>query len=265
MSSLGILEGWLYVPLSQVQDLSALRARLTFVPKKGPDVEVVPIHLYDLSRSGYIGVPREFGLNMFRSLQIQDRTVLGGAISVPRLPDPNHPRVQNPQAQRQFMADMEGMYSVHRSYTAMAATGSGKTVCALRTAAVLGRRTLVLVHLERLMDQWCDEIESKLGVPRERIGIVQQDRCEWQDKDFSVGLLHSVVRRRYPDEFYRAYGTVIYDEVHKVGSQFFAPAVSLFPSRYRLGLSATPSARMVARRSSSGIWDPYASRARRQP
>jgi superfamily II DNA or RNA helicase len=240
----GILEGWLYVPVGRVTDLSALKQRLTFLPRKFPmpgEEPVEPIFLFDESRPGYIGVPREFGLQAFQSLQYDDRTSLGAAITVPKLPDPHHPRVRNPQAQAQFMADLRAAFDHHRSFTAVAPTGSGKTVCALNTAALLGRRTLILVHLERLMLQWQEEIIDKLGVPPERVGIVQQNRCEWQGKDFCVGLLHSVVRRDYPEAFYRAFGLVVFDEMHKVGSQFFAPAVHLFPSHYRLGLSATPT------------------------
>lgn len=243
MTNHAILAGWYYVPLSEVSSVRALRQRLTFQPRAYGNSEMPePIKMFDDSLEGFIGVPREFGLREYRHLQIDDRTVLGAPIrGVSRRPNPNHPRVQNPQAQAQFMSDLRAGFDRHRSFIAMAATGSGKTVCALNTAALLGCRTLILVHLERLMLQWRDEIADKLGVPESRIGLVQQDACEWQSKDFCVGLLHSVVRRCYPDEFYRAFGLVVYDEVHKVGSQFFAPAVSLFPSRYRLGLSATPT------------------------
>lgn len=242
MSDNAILSGWYYVPLSVVPSLADLRERLTFVPRAYDDQEPVePIRMFDESLEGYIGVPREFGLSQYRHLTVEDRTVLGAPIrGVSKRPDPNHPRVRNPAAQAQFMSDLRSGFNTHRSFVAMAATGSGKTVCALDTAASLGYRTLVLVHLERLMFQWREEIADKLGVPENRIGLVQQDTCEWEGKDFCVGLLHSVVRRKYPDAFYRAFGLVVYDEVHKVGSQFFAPAVSLFPSRYRLGLSATP-------------------------
>jgi superfamily II DNA or RNA helicase len=241
MTERAFLTGWLYVPLSYMGAGGAalIKRRLTHLsPFAEPGTE--PLRLYDESRAGFLGVPREFGLETFRNLPYDDLTVLGGKLEgVARLPDPHHPRVRDPEQQALFMANMLVGMREHKSMTAMAATGSGKTVVGLRTAALLGRRTLILVHLERLMHQWIDEIKDKLGVPEERIGIVQQDRCEWQDKDFSVGLLHSVCRRDYGDEFRNAYGFVIYDEVHKVGSQFFAPAVHQFPSRYRLGLSAT--------------------------
>jgi superfamily II DNA or RNA helicase len=205
------------------------------------DPDQPPLLLHDAEgMPGYLGVPREWGLARYRHLPLEDRTTEGAAIYAPKRPDPNHPRVRNPEAQARFMADLLGAYDQHRSYIGMAPTGSGKTTCALNTAAELGRRFLVLVHLERLMDQWVEEIESKLGIPRNRIGIIQQDRCEWRDRFACVGLLHSVCRRQYEPRFYEGFGLVIYDEVHKIGSQFFAPAVSKFPSRYRLGLSATP-------------------------
>jgi superfamily II DNA or RNA helicase len=239
MTSRGILSGWFYVPDAAIGDVRAMRTRLTFVPKKFGEEPPVPLRLYDASVPGYLGVPREFGLNQFRGLEYDDRTTLGTPIRVPLRPDPRHPRVRNPEAQAAFMANLADGMRRWKSMTASAPTGSGKTVCALNTAAELGRRTIIFVHLERLMHQWVDEIESKLGVPRDRIGIVQQDRCEWEGKDFVVALLHSVVRRSYPAEFYRAFGFAIYDEMHKVGTQFFAPAVHLFPCRYKLGLSAT--------------------------
>jgi superfamily II DNA or RNA helicase len=236
-----LLTGWFYVPLSYLGagGSALIKRRLTHLsPFAEPGTE--PLRLYDESREGFLGVPREFGLETFKNLPYDDQTVLGAKIEgVTRLPDPRHPRVRDPEQQARFMEDMLVALRQHKSMTAMAATGSGKTVVGLRTAAVLGRRTLILVHLERLMHQWVDEIREKLGVADDRIGIVQQNRCEWEGKDFAVGLLHSVCRRDYGQDFRNAFGFVIYDEVHKVGSQFFAPAVHQFPSRYRLGLSAT--------------------------
>lgn len=236
-----ILSGWFFVPLTEIPDPEALKRTLTFVPKTFGDADPkAPIAMYSLERRGYLGVPREYGLAHFAHLPLIDQTVRGHRIVAPRRPDPNHPRVRDPAAQKQFMDDLLAGYSEHRSYIAMAPTGSGKTTCALNTIAEIGEKALILVHLERLMHQWVEEIESKLGIPRERIGIIQQNNCEIEGKDICVGLLHSVVRRDYGPEFYNAFGIVVFDEVHKVGSEFFAPAVHKFPSRYRMGLSATP-------------------------
>ncbi len=199
-----------------------------------------PMHLYDESRPGYLGLPRERGLSWFPRLEMIDRTTMGQSIICPTRPDPNHPRVLDPVAQAKFMVDLLVAFQTHRSFIARAPTGSGKTTCALNTSAELGRTTLILVHLERLMDQWIEEIQAKLGVPMSRIGIAQQDKSEWEGKDFTVGLLHSVANRQYSPQFYDAFGMVICDEVHKIGTQFFVPAITRFPSYYRLGISATP-------------------------
>jgi superfamily II DNA or RNA helicase len=236
-----ILAGWLYLPLSVLRQGEAERLRARLVhrsPFAEPDAPALLLHDAD-GMPGYLGVPREWGAQNYGHLPVEDRTSWGAPIRVSRLPDPNHPRVRDPVAQARFMEDLYQGFQTNYSLVANAPTGSGKTVCALHCAARLGRRTLILVHLERLLDQWQEEIASKLGVPVAQIGRVQQNTCEWDGKAFSVGLLHSVCRRRYPDEFYRAFGTVIFDELHKVGSAFFGSAVHQFPARYRLGLSAT--------------------------
>lgn len=240
------LEGWLYVPVEAVGNDNAvakLITQLTHVPRKFRPDDREPVALYDASRldsDGYLGVPRAFGMRAFGSfLQIEDRTTLGLPVTTPKRPDPNHPRVRNPIQQRQFMDDLARGIRELKSFLATAPTGSGKTVCFLDAAAEVGRTTLIMVHLERLMDQWIEEIMDKLGVPRERIARIQQGSCNWVDKDFGVALMPSLVRREYPDEFYRHWGLVGFDEVHKVGTNHFAPAATQFPSAFRVGLSAT--------------------------
>jgi len=129
------------------------------------------------------------------------------------------------------------------TFLAYAPTGTGKTVVALRTAALLGRKTLVVVHLERLRSQWVKEAVEKLGLPPDRVGTVEGDKADWRDKDVVVAMLQSLAFRpmRYGREFYEAFGTVIFDEVHRIGAPVFGRAVWQFPARYRIGLSATPN------------------------
>ncbi|MCS6922267.1 MAG: DEAD/DEAH box helicase family protein, partial [Elioraea sp.] len=235
------LAGWLYVPLSAIgsrQSLDRLRADLTFTPRFAETTAEV-IRMYTLGLDGHVGVPREWGRQRFGHLPIRDQTTLGGEFVAPKRPDPNHPAVLDPEAQRRFMADMLEAARTFRSFVAVAPTGSGKTTVALYTAAELGRTTLILVHLERLMEQWIAEIQDKLGVPRDRIGIIQGDCCQ-ADRPICVGMLQSLVQRRYDRGVYRAFGTLIVDECHKIGSKAFSRVVPQFAARYRIGLSATP-------------------------
>lgn len=238
-----ILSGWYFAPYEAIGGELArhnLRRELTFrSPFAEPDEPSIEM-FRDWQERGYFGVPRAYGLAKFSHLALDDRTTMGAPMEPPpRLPNPYHPSVRNPAAQAKFMEDLERTLRAQRVVMATAPTGSGKTVCALKVAAALGRRTLVQVHLDRLLKQWLEEIEDKLGIPPARIGIVKGRRCDWQGKDIVVGMYHSLALRRYPEEFYRAFGFVIKDEVHKVGTKFFAPTCALHPAAYILGLSAT--------------------------
>lgn len=241
-----IVDGWFYVPYSAINhgDADAIQAeknRLTYQPAFAEEDK--PVRLYrDNPRSGYLAVPRAYGLHRYPTLRVIDRMSDGVPFiaPVPRFPSPNHPAVLDPVQQAAFMDDLLRAIDAHGQFIAYADTGSGKTVCALNTAARRGRKTVILVHLERLLTQWIKEIETKLGVPRERIGIIQSDKCEWQDKDFVVAMMPSLSMRAYPLEMYRAFGTVIVDECHRVGAPLLSRCVPLFPARVRIGLSATP-------------------------
>ncbi len=75
MSDHAILEGWFWTPLSAVggpRQLANLRAQLTYTPKFD-DGEKGPVLLYDeVSKPGYIGVPRAFGHHWFGHLPLVD-------------------------------------------------------------------------------------------------------------------------------------------------------------------------------------------------
>lgn len=241
-----VVDGWFYVPYSAIEhgDETAIQAeknRLTYQPAFSEEDR--PVRLYrDIPARRMLAVPRAYGLHRYSNVPQIDRMSDGQPFlrPVPRFPDPYHPAVRDPEQQRIFMDDLIRASQEHGQFIAYADTGSGKTVCALNTAARRGRKTVILVHLERLLTQWIKEIESKLGVPRERIGVIQSHRCEWEDKDFVVAMMPSLSLREYPSEMYRAFGTVIVDECHRVGAPLLSRCVPLFPARVRIGLSATP-------------------------
>jgi superfamily II DNA or RNA helicase len=138
------------------------------------------------------------------------------------------------------MADM--LTAIHRfgSFTALAPTGSGKTIVGLDTGFELGRKVVVNLHLERLLKQWHDALTDVFGLDPAKIGIIQSDRCEWEDRDVVLAMMPSLAVRRYPAEMYRSFGVALTDEVHRLGQSNLAPTVALFPAAHRIGLSATP-------------------------
>lgn len=238
-----ISAGWFYVPyeaFTSEQAIFAEKRKLTWKPRDRGDT---PIFMFkDLPDQGYLGVPRSYGMMRWPWLQVDDQRTLGAAMIDPigRLPDPNHPAVKEPAKQAEFMHSMEVATRVHENFIAYATTGSGKTVVGARNARIYGRKTAILVPLERLLDQWKRELMEKFGVPEERIGIVQSDTCQWKSRDWVLCMMKSLGQRRYPNEFYDSIGMTISDECHRLATPELAMTTALFSARYRIGLSATP-------------------------
>lgn len=131
--------------------------------------------------------------------------------------------------------------------------GWGKTEAALYIASQIGLKTFILVHTEDLMNQWVSRIQNRFT--NARVGIVQQNRCDVDDKDFVIGMVHSVSMKDYTptiesgsDEDYigrkptifDSFGLVIVDEIHLMATKVFSQAFQKLCCKYSLGLSATP-------------------------
>lgn len=116
-------------------------------------------------------------------------------------------------------------------------TGGGKTVCGLYIASQLKLPTLVLVHSGFLKDQWVERIKAFL--PKARIGTVQGDVMDIEDKDIVVGMLQSIALKEHSPNTFKQFGLVIVDECHHIASEAFSQAIPKLTSKYMLGLSAT--------------------------
>ena len=117
-------------------------------------------------------------------------------------------------------------------------TGGGKTVCGLYIASQLKVPTIVLVHNTFLRDQWLERIEAFL--PKARIGSVQGDKIDIENKDIVVAMLQSVSMKEYPASTFNRFGLVIVDECHHIASEAFSQAIPKLTCKHMLGLSATP-------------------------
>jgi len=117
-------------------------------------------------------------------------------------------------------------------------TGGGKTVCALYIASQIQVPTIVLVHNTFLRDQWIDRIKAFL--PKARIGSLQADVVDIQNKDITVAMLQSVALKEFPPVTFERFVLVIVDECHHIASEAFSRAVPKLTCKHMLGLSATP-------------------------
>lgn len=124
-----------------------------------------------------------------------------------------------------------------------ASTGFGKSDVALGIANAVGVSTLILTHKEFLLKQWVARI--KKWMPDAKVGIVREEKCEFEGCDFVVAMMQSLAldtetRNRYPAGLYDWAGFLILDEIHRVGAPTWAPLAPKFSAAHRLGLTATP-------------------------
>jgi superfamily II DNA or RNA helicase len=117
--------------------------------------------------------------------------------------------------------------------------GEGKTACACYLISQLKKKTFVLVHKEFLLNQWVERISDFL--PNSRIGKIQGDVVEIENKDIVIGMIQSISMKQYPLDLFDSFGFVILDESHRCPSRVFSKALAKINCTYMLGLSATPN------------------------
>lgn len=120
----------------------------------------------------------------------------------------------------------------------VAGTGLGKTIMTLAVIAALQVPTLVVLNRQFMIDQWQEETETFL--PDAVTGVIQGKKCQIEGRHIVFGMIQSLSRREYAREVYEWPGLVAFDETHHIGAKEWTKVVKRFPSRYRLGLSATP-------------------------
>ena len=77
-------------------------------------------------------------------------------------------------------------------------------------------------------------------LPTARIGKIQQNTVDIEDKDIVLALVQSLSRREYEDGTFDSFGLAIFDECHHLGAEVFYRSMAKVASKYMLGLSATP-------------------------
>lgn len=115
--------------------------------------------------------------------------------------------------------------------------GMGKTISAIYKAFLLQKKTLIIVDLELLEDQWIERIRS---VCNATIGIIRGNVFDIEGKDIVIASVQTLHSRGYTTEDLEGFGLVIYDEVHVFGSKTFSNALKISNFEYTIGLTATP-------------------------
>jgi superfamily II DNA or RNA helicase len=221
------------LPKTDVKNLVHLKGILNvrpYVPSVFVKPQFVQRYPVYLESAEYIYVPKHYGIETFGPPRVSYRDVpktedkywnFSGSIRPAQEPVVNSFLLPTPR---------DGVISLQ--------TGGGKTVCGLYIASQLKLPTLVLVHSGFLKDQWVERIQAFL--PKARVGTIQGEILDIQDKDIVVGMLQTISMKQFPPKTFSGFGLVIVDECHHIASETFVQAIPKLTSKHMLGLSATP-------------------------
>ena len=117
--------------------------------------------------------------------------------------------------------------------------GAGKTVivCYL-IAAVLRRKSLVVVHTKQLASQWEERLRE--FVPGVRIGHVQGGSAVVDGCDVVIGMLQTLSMKLLPSTLFDDIDCMFIDECHVANTQTFSSVLMKYGMNCVIGLSATP-------------------------
>lgn len=220
---------------AQMVSVAELRAALTVehwqMGAEAPD-RVTAVRT---DRKGYIGVPRQFGLDYAdrRGIEVVDRTSPGRPATIRKT-------VELREGQGEFIDDLLAQSEDDYDAVAKAGTGKGKTTMSLDVLRNLQSTAIIVVDQENLMAQWIERAQEQFGVTSEEIGIVQGPVCEYKGKTIVIAMVQTLVQRKMPAEFYDYFGVAVFDEVHVMGAPTYSRALMMFSARFRFGVSATP-------------------------
>ena len=116
-------------------------------------------------------------------------------------------------------------------------TGFGKTLTAVCLLAKLKYKTAILCHLDKVKEQWPDEIEKFTGGTC-KVQMVKGSKP--LDPDADVYIFGIFKAAKFSPEELESIGLVIVDEIHLCTTKAFTNSLLKFTPRYLVGLSATP-------------------------
>jgi len=209
-----------------------LEKQLTFVNDKG---ELVECFRRVLTR-GYTKLPRGAWSLLPSSVEYYDRRAFPHRDRlqfVLKLDD-----VEKDQRFRGQSAAVEAMFENEQGLI-IRPPGTGKTQIALKFAADVETKVLVITHTKDILDQWVDY--TRAAVPDARVGIIQGTKERVGDITIaSVQTLRKFISEK-PKSWWAQFGCVILDEAHHASAASFEAVLNTCPARYRFGFTASES------------------------
>jgi superfamily II DNA or RNA helicase len=183
----------------------------------------------------HIGLPRgclQEVLDLFKShgvaTQIQDERITGHSV-----------RLEFQGTLLPAQSEAVAQASVHDIGVICAPTAFGKTAVGAWLIAHRKVNTLVVVHRQQLLDQWCARLATFLNVPAASIGQIGGGKTV-RTGEIDVAVIQSLQRKGEVRDFVAEYGHVIVDECHHLSAFTFEQVLKQVKARFVVGLTATP-------------------------
>lgn len=146
--------------------------------------------------------------------------------------------------QTRCINEVVSLLNLANSFVFEAPTGFGKTWCAADIIAKVGKKTVIVVTKEDILDQWVAAFEKLLNLKLGKgngIGVIKGDKVDTVNQGVVIAMVQSLAKEaRYPEHIFRDFGLAIWDECHRIGADFFSQSCYRLPALLRLGISATP-------------------------
>jgi DNA excision repair protein ERCC-3 len=139
---------------------------------------------------------------------------------------------------REYQRDWVDRFLDQRAGVFVGPSGSGKTVAAIGALVAVGGETLILVPSRELAGQWRSELLEHTTLDPDQIGEYHGGTKEIRPVTIATYQVAGMDRHRSLFDR-RAWGLIVYDEVHHIPSEVYRRSADL-QSKHRLGLSATP-------------------------
>ncbi len=229
-------------------DVSYVKSRTSKFAHKIGIVDKTYSVVYDAP--DYIGIPRFLGLSLFGGAS-KDARSYGDTMTWPAWTSDTD-RSMRPEQDLAIKWALEDLERWGGTFIE-ADCGVGKTAIALNLCHRLGKRSMFIVPNTELLHQ-VKEAAEKVWCPGVHIGIIQgkdsikkclkASKTDTDDQNqlviASIDTLTSA-GPSWPKEFFRRFGVVVVDEAHHIAAKCLSQVLPLLPSRYIIGLSATPN------------------------
>ena len=136
---------------------------------------------------------------------------------------------------RDYQRGVPDRIARHAHGIVRADTGFGKSIIAIRTAALLGQRTLIIVPKLDLLNQFAYDIEQYTG---EAAGIIQGKQLDI--RNITVATYQTIAKRLREGRLTgKEFGCTMVDECHQFTTPRARETIGLISSRFLYGFTAT--------------------------